>query len=149
MKCVEGRLAEYRRKGDGNSKVPNRDAIHEKQFRSSENVSIQFTAINNFINILLKPVRLWSCFYYHYPHSCIVFTVLSWLLAQWCFTYIEFGLVFFLFSLFVFLFINLGKRKSGELSAYSIFNPHCERLPGTLTAEHFERDLLKRKILRV
>ncbi|EJW88880.1 hypothetical protein WUBG_00209 [Wuchereria bancrofti] len=41
------------------------------------------------------------------------------------------------------------KRKSGELSAYSIFNPHCERLPGTLTAEHFERDLLKRKILRV
>lgn len=71
----------------------------------------------------------------------------SWLMAQWYFSYIEFGLVFFVSSLFIFLFTNLGRRKSGELSAYSVFNPHCERLPGTLTAEHFETDLLKRNVL--
>lgn len=87
------------------------------------------------------------CFYNYWPRSCIVFAVLSWLITQLYFTYIEFGFVFFVSSLFVFIFINLGSRKPGELSAYSVFNPHCERLPGTMTAEHFERDLLKRKVL--
>ncbi|VDN32176.1 unnamed protein product [Cylicostephanus goldi] len=33
-----------------------------------------------------------------------------------------------------------------QLSAYSVFNPHCERLLGQMTAEHFERDVLRRRI---
>ncbi|EFO17910.2 hypothetical protein LOAG_10588 [Loa loa] len=108
---------------------------------------MQSITSNKFIKILLKPIQLWSYFYYQWPRLCIVVATLSWLIAQWYFTYIEFGLVFFVSSLFVFLFINLGKRKSNELSAYSVFNPQCERLPGTLTAAHFETDLLKRKVL--
>ena len=33
-------------------------------------------------------------------------------------------------------------KKDGELSAYSVFNPNCEQLEGTFTAEQFERELL-------
>jgi hypothetical protein len=33
-------------------------------------------------------------------------------------------------------------RRPGELSAYSVFNPNCERINGTLTAEQFEREIL-------
>ncbi|CAG9536110.1 unnamed protein product [Cercopithifilaria johnstoni] len=126
--------------------VPNRDKIYKEQSKTNGSLAVQSTAITKFINILLRPIQRWLCFNYYWPRPCRVFAVLSWLMAQWYFTYIEFGLVFFIFSLFVLLFINLGKRKSGELSAYSVFNPQCERLPGTITAEHFERDLLKRKM---
>ncbi|VDO31845.1 unnamed protein product [Haemonchus placei] len=33
-----------------------------------------------------------------------------------------------------------------KMSAYSVFNPNCERLLGQMTAEHFERDVLRRRI---
>ena len=37
-------------------------------------------------------------------------------------------------------------RKAGEASAYSVFNENCEAIDGTMTAQHFERDLMgKRK----
>ncbi|XP_023222512.1 uncharacterized protein LOC111623982 isoform X3 [Centruroides sculpturatus] len=32
-------------------------------------------------------------------------------------------------------------RKSDEVSAYSVFNPGCQRIEGTLSAEQFEREL--------
>jgi len=37
-------------------------------------------------------------------------------------------------------------RKPGEMSAYSVFNPNCERLAGQMTAEHFENELLRRNL---
>ena len=42
---------------------------------------------------------------------------------------------------FVFIFTNLGKREPGTLSAYSVFNPNFEELPGTLTASQFEAEI--------
>ncbi|VDO71930.1 unnamed protein product [Heligmosomoides polygyrus] len=33
-----------------------------------------------------------------------------------------------------------------QMSAYSVFNPNCERLLGQMTAEHFERDVLRRRV---
>uniref|UniRef100_A0A8R1XZF9 SAYSvFN domain-containing protein n=1 Tax=Onchocerca volvulus TaxID=6282 RepID=A0A8R1XZF9_ONCVO len=127
--------------------VSNHDAIYEEKFRSSNSVAFHSAIVSKLKNILLKPIQLWSYFYCHWPRSCTVFAISLWIIVQWYFTFIEFGLVFFISSLFFVLFINLGNRKSNELSAYSVFNPHCERLPGTLTAEHFERDLLKREVL--
>ena len=35
------------------------------------------------------------------------------------------------------IFLNLGKRKPGELSAYSVFNPNQERILGTMTVNDF------------
>lgn len=36
------------------------------------------------------------------------------------------------------VFTNLGKLKPGERSAYSLFNPNNEKLPGTFGTEHME-----------
>ncbi|RCN37228.1 hypothetical protein ANCCAN_16869 [Ancylostoma caninum] len=66
-------------------------------------------------------------------------------------------------AILVAICLSLGNRSDGErrhsiqysntcdvfsrrLSAYSVFNPNCERLLGQMTAEHFERDMLRRRI---
>lgn len=36
---------------------------------------------------------------------------------------------------------NLGTRRDGELSAYTVFNRDFEALPGQLRAEHFEAQI--------
>lgn len=59
--------------------------------------------------------------------------------------HVEFGLVFTLLSLFLLMFLHMGVRAEGEMSAYSVFNPNCERLLGQLTPEHFERDMLMQR----
>ncbi|KRZ04017.1 SAYSvFN domain-containing protein 1 [Trichinella zimbabwensis] len=68
-----------------------------------------------------------------------------WLILLTVAVWIEFGCVYALLSCFVFLWYNTSssrrrrrRKKPGELSAYSVFNPECTRLPGQLTAEHFE-----------
>jgi len=55
----------------------------------------------------------------------------------------EFGAVFFIFSCLVFIYCNMGekKRRPGEMSAYSVFNPNCEAIDGTLTAQQFENEI--------
>ncbi|CAB3397443.1 unnamed protein product [Caenorhabditis bovis] len=68
-----------------------------------------------------------------------------YLIGQTLFIWIEFGLVFFIIAALMFVYHNTGRRKRGELSAYSVFNKECERLPGQLTAEHFERDMLRQR----
>jgi hypothetical protein len=37
-------------------------------------------------------------------------------------------------------------RKTGEMSAYSVFNPGCKAIDGTLTAEQFENEIRHRKL---
>ncbi len=47
---------------------------------------------------------------------------------------LEVGPVAFLVTIIVLIYVNLGTRRPGEASAYSIFN-NFVRLPGQLTAE--------------
>uniref|UniRef100_A0A0P4W6K8 SAYSvFN domain-containing protein n=1 Tax=Scylla olivacea TaxID=85551 RepID=A0A0P4W6K8_SCYOL len=70
--------------------------------------------------------------------------ILMWLLLQKVFILLEFGAVFFIASAFLFIWYNLRNepKKKGEASAYSVFNPNCEAIDGTFTAEQFERELL-------
>lgn len=55
----------------------------------------------------------------------------------------EWGAVFILFSAFYFIFTNLrsDRRKPWEPSAYSVFNPDCHAIDGTLNAEQFEKEI--------
>lgn len=69
---------------------------------------------------------------------------LLWLVLLGLFVELEFGLVFFVLSMFYWIYEGLHapkKRQEGEMSAYSVFNPGCKAIPGTLTAEQFEREL--------
>lgn len=66
------------------------------------------------------------------------------MLALYGFVYAEFGSLFIILTLMSLIFLNLGERKAGQLSAYSVFNNGFQRLLGTLTAEQFENELLHR-----
>ncbi|XP_037375539.1 SAYSvFN domain-containing protein 1 [Talpa occidentalis] len=75
--------------------------------------------------------------------------VLLWLVLLGLFVELEFGLVYFVLSLFYWMYVGTRgpeERKAGERSAYSVFNPGCEAIQGTLTAEQFERELLYRPL---
>lgn len=60
---------------------------------------------------------------------------------------VGFGAVYFATSCFAFIWLSLGnkRRKDGELSAYSVFNPNCQSIQGTLTAEKMEKEMLHRR----
>ncbi|XP_028809079.1 SAYSvFN domain-containing protein 1 [Denticeps clupeoides] len=69
---------------------------------------------------------------------------LLWLVLLGLFSELHFGLPFFLLSLFYWLYEGLrgpDARRPGELSAYSVFNPDCRPILGTLTAEQLEGEM--------
>lgn len=77
--------------------------------------------------------------------------LLIWMILFRVAIYVEFGVIYFILSLF-FLIWRFGFRKHDnlspeELSAYSVFNPACERLEGTFSAEDFERSLRSGRII--
>ncbi|XP_078592624.1 SAYSvFN domain-containing protein 1-like isoform X1 [Branchiostoma floridae x Branchiostoma japonicum] len=71
-----------------------------------------------------------------------------WLILLGFFIEMGFAAVYIVLSIFYVMYVNMrsGGRGPGELSAYSVFNPNCERLQGTLTAEQFERELKYKKL---
>ncbi|XP_054910127.1 SAYSvFN domain-containing protein 1 [Poeciliopsis prolifica] len=76
--------------------------------------------------------------------NIMLLKVLLWLVLLCLFVELEFGLPFFVISLFYWLYEGLRSpepRKPGELSAYSVFNPDCQPLLGSLTAEQLEGEM--------
>lgn len=51
------------------------------------------------------------------------------------------GTLWFMLSAFVAIVSNLGERKPGEASAYSVFNEGFHSILGTMTAEQFEKEI--------
>lgn len=68
---------------------------------------------------------------------------LLWTILLGLFIELEFGMVYILFSMFAFIYTNTrtGEKLNNEPSAYSVFNPNCERIQGSLTAEQFESEI--------
>ena len=66
-----------------------------------------------------------------------------WAVLFGIFIEMEFGTVFFVLSLFYFIYLSLrySRRNPWEPSAYSVYNKNCEAIDGSLTAEQFEREL--------
>nr|CAD7586397.1 unnamed protein product [Timema genevievae] len=55
----------------------------------------------------------------------------------------QFALVYTIISALCLIYMNTrtGPKKVGEVSAYSVFNPNCKPIHGTLTAEQLEREM--------
>ncbi|OMO93145.1 Ubiquitin [Corchorus olitorius] len=51
------------------------------------------------------------------------------------------GPLYILGTGFCIIFLNLGRRQPGDVSAYSIFNEDFRELPGTLNADAIDRDV--------
>lgn len=77
------------------------------------------------------------------PRFILFLKVLFWILLWGFFIQIQFGTVFFIVSMFYWVYSSMqaGTRKPWEPSAYSVFNENCEAIDGTLNAEQFEREL--------
>ncbi|XP_006012344.1 SAYSvFN domain-containing protein 1 [Latimeria chalumnae] len=74
---------------------------------------------------------------------------LLWLALLGFFVELEFGLAYFVLSMFYWIYVGTrgpGERRQGEKSAYSVFNPGCETIQGTLTAQQFEQELMYRPL---
>jgi len=69
--------------------------------------------------------------------------IVFWLVLWKVFILLEFGTVFFMLSMFYWVYASMscGSRKQWEPSAYSVFNKDFETIDGTFTAEQFEREL--------
>uniref|UniRef100_UPI00398F0CEF SAYSvFN domain-containing protein 1 n=1 Tax=Pristiophorus japonicus TaxID=55135 RepID=UPI00398F0CEF len=78
-----------------------------------------------------------------------ILKVLLWLVLLGLFIELEFGLAYFVLSMFYWIYIGTrdpANKKQGEVSAYSVFNPGCKAIEGSLTAEQFERELQYRPL---
>ncbi|CAH1429711.1 unnamed protein product [Lactuca virosa] len=53
----------------------------------------------------------------------------------------DIGPLYILGTGFAIIFLNLGHRQQGDMSAYSIFNEDFRELPGTFNAERVDRDI--------
>lgn len=85
----------------------------------------------------------------HFGATVTVLKVLLWLVLLGLFIELEFGLVYFVISMFYWIYIGTrapSEKKQGEMSAYSVFNPGCKAIRGSLTAEQFERELQYRPL---
>ena len=63
-----------------------------------------------------------------------------WIMMSKVASYYHLGPVFFVMTIFSLICTNLGNRRRGKFSAYSIFNPGVQRLPGQLTAEQLDQE---------
>lgn len=66
-----------------------------------------------------------------------------WLTLWMLFIHLEFGAVYLIISLLILIYRNTStiRRNIYTPSAYSVFNPNCERIDGTFTSEQFEKEL--------
>ncbi|KAM6272359.1 SAYSvFN domain-containing protein 1 [Spheniscus humboldti] len=74
----------------------------------------------------------------------LLLKVLLWAVLLALFAELELGLPYFVLSLLYWMYAGTrgpADRRRGELSAYSVFNPGCAAIAGTLTAEQLEREL--------
>ncbi|XP_071595472.1 SAYSvFN domain-containing protein 1 [Heliangelus exortis] len=74
----------------------------------------------------------------------LLLKVLLWAVLLALFVELELGLPYFVLSLLYWMYAGTrgpAERRPGELSAYSVFNPGCAAIAGTLTAEQLEREL--------
>ncbi|XP_071784561.1 uncharacterized protein [Asterias amurensis] len=76
--------------------------------------------------------------------SVFLLKLILWLVLFALFLHLEFAAVFVIATFFYIIYATLETRRArapGEPSAYSVFNPNCEQIDGTLTAEQFEQEL--------
>eukprot|EP01094_Clydonella_sp_ATCC50884_P005869 TRINITY_DN1484_c0_g1_i2.p2 TRINITY_DN1484_c0_g1~~TRINITY_DN1484_c0_g1_i2.p2 ORF type:complete len:198 (-),score=53.30 TRINITY_DN1484_c0_g1_i2:1159-1752(-) len=72
--------------------------------------------------------------------------VLAWFVACYVALHVEVGVLFFIATGFLVVFMNLGERDKSLRSAYSVYNHDGKALPGQYTSESFERALGVRRV---
>lgn len=72
----------------------------------------------------------------------IILKFFIWLTLLVIFIRLEFGVIYFIISLLYLMWSSLdSRRRRNHLSAYSVFNPNCEKIQGTFSGEDYDRQL--------
>ncbi|XP_014477557.1 PREDICTED: uncharacterized protein LOC106745982 [Dinoponera quadriceps] len=159
---VEEKLKEYRRKkykeeiteslkaAIGNVFPWNRNTETEKSVEeSAEKKEVQLSKEPQDIQDIEDDLDIWMENNTQKSEN-IVITRITYILyfILWIILYIiaieyEFGAVYFILSTLIFIWLNTKSepKQQGELSAYSVFNPNCEAIEGTLDASQFEKEI--------
>ena len=58
--------------------------------------------------------------------------------------YFELGLPIFLLLCLYAMIINTGKKEQGSQSAYSVFNKNQESIDGSMSAQQFENEIMRK-----
>lgn len=61
-------------------------------------------------------------------------------------SFYDLGPVYILLAIIITIFTHLGRKKEGEASAYSVFNPGVQRLPGQLDADVIDQQIRRGQI---
>ncbi|CAI9095429.1 OLC1v1031382C1 [Oldenlandia corymbosa var. corymbosa] len=69
------------------------------------------------------------------------FLIVLWFILAPFAQKMDLGPLYILATGFAIIFYNLGHRRPGDASAYSIFNEDFRELPGTLNADRLDRDI--------
>jgi hypothetical protein len=69
--------------------------------------------------------------------------LIVWCIVYYYFILIQFGSLYFLVSVIIFIFCNLNEnsKSSNSLSAYSVFNDNYQSIHGSLSREQLESEL--------
>ena len=137
---MEKQLAEYRAKkakeaSEQKWSIPKalfsskNDSIKNKCEKNQPNKNVNFKESQEYVAL--------------YPRLRIFLTIVLWCCCFGFFVQVGFGSVFFVLSLFYFMYKSMRSdtRRPWEPSAYSVFNEYCEAIDGTLTGEQFDKEL--------
>lgn len=104
---------------------------------SDEDCQVDLVLEEDEENLINEPVKT------KIDYIIIAVKVLIYILGQILAVIIGFGAVFFSISALIFICTNLRnrKRRRNELSAYSVFNPGCKPIQGTISAQQLEDQL--------
>lgn len=61
--------------------------------------------------------------------------VAAWFVLLYASTYVNMHVLFVSVSGILYIFMNLGKRKPGDVSAYSVFNKNFQKAAGSMDAD--------------
>jgi hypothetical protein len=67
------------------------------------------------------------------PSWRIISLGVGWVVGYVLCIWMKFGSLYFILSIFLWIFLNLGKKQRGEASAYSVFNQGYERILGEIS----------------
>nr|XP_020459504.1 SAYSvFN domain-containing protein 1 [Monopterus albus] len=122
--------------------IPDRQRLEEPENRRASTRSSQSKDLSNWL--LDSALGRWLTSRQFVISNLMLLKVLLWLVLFGLFVELEFGLPFFVISLFYWMYEGLrspAAREPGEMSAYSVFNPDCQPLLGSLTAEQLEGEM--------
>ncbi|XP_015374058.1 PREDICTED: uncharacterized protein LOC107168998 [Diuraphis noxia] len=108
-----------------------------KDLSDSDDSDSEDSTINN-VSLNKSPKSKTKLYY-----SIIMF--LCWAAIQyWMTAVVGFGAVFFVISALIAMYFNTSnsKKKQNVLSAYSVFNPQCTPIQGSVDPKQLERELL-------